>query len=156
MQHSIIALYLFVTGAAFLYTMTRIWTPIIPRQILLFSYGMMAPYQRDSEWNYDVVAEGQLADGSWEQIDLKAYYPYEPGEGVIRRQLTTYQKLLSKELRQRRFTDLAIMLLDRERAKGKPYVGVRLWSHKWGRSPAGYEYLRRPPMLMTDLLADVR
>ena len=57
LRNGIVIAFLYVTVAAYLMTMFRLWLP--PRGPVHWAYGMMAPYQGDTSWNADFVYEGQ-------------------------------------------------------------------------------------------------
>ena len=148
-QHSIVFGYLAITFGAFVYTMSRI--EILPKWVTRWSYGMMAPYQGDTPWNADFVYEGRLPGGAWKRIDIDAYMPYGFGERNARKFFRVYDDAA----RRGKFAGFALLLLDRERAHGRPYEAVRITYEQWDRSPAGYEFLRLPAFTMRQLLTEV-
>lgn len=154
----IVALLVFltVTIAGFVFTMTRVYVPLIPRRLIHFSYGMMAPYQGDVPWNADLGAEGQRADGSWVDVDLDPYYPFEFGEKNVRMHMRSF-KAFGDEVRREKFSELAEQLLAHERERGRPYQALRLSWYLWPRSPAGFTFLRHEPFFLErGVLAEVR
>ncbi|MBI3331858.1 hypothetical protein HYZ99_02755 [Candidatus Peregrinibacteria bacterium] len=151
-QQSTVVIYLAITVSAFLYTMVRV-TPPIPRLLLFWSYGMMAPYQGDTWFNDDLRAEGQLPDGSFELISLDPYIPTGFGERNVRKHLKTFQP--DHDTYRRKFTAFARALLERERARGKLYDAVRLTWLSWPRSPEGYDALKHPPFLTEEFITQV-
>jgi hypothetical protein len=153
--HGLVAAYLLVTLSAFLFTMARIRVPGIPRQVLLWSYGMMAPYQRDGQWAYALRAEGEHPDGRRERIELGGYFPFGRGETLLRQHLMSF-KLLGEDVRSMKFVELAWRILDAERAAGRGYAVVRLSGEKWDRSPAGYEALRAEPFVDVTPITEAR
>jgi hypothetical protein len=151
-QQLVLFFYLTVTTAGFIFTMTRLEIPLIPKLLVWWSYGMMAPYQGDRPWNGDFLYEGQLADGSWVPIDITPYMPYEFGERNVRKHLKIYKG----ELRVSKFTEFALMLLDRERARGTPYRSVRITYEQWPRSNGGYDFLRVPTFMTRSFITQVQ
>jgi hypothetical protein len=154
LQHAVILLYLTVTFGAFFFTMTKHEFPFLPYPVIHWSYGMMAPYQGDTDWNADLRAEG-LKDGSWERIDLNPYFPFGHGEKNVRMFLRIY---LGRGLNGQRdkYTELALQILDRERERGKEYASVRLYFDTWWRSPDGFEALRLPGFTESEFLTQVQ
>lgn len=133
--------------------MTKLEFPL-PEWVTHWSYGMMAPYQGDTSWNGDFLYEGQLPDGTWEPIDVDAYLPYSFGERNVRKFLRVYQRYGDAEHR-RRFGEFALLLLEREQDRGRPYTSVRVFFDQWERSPAGYEYLHTPLFTTRELVTQV-
>jgi hypothetical protein len=147
--------YGWVTLLAFILTMTKVSVPLAPRRLVLWSYGMMAPYQGDTDWNGELVLYGKLPDGTVHQLALEEYLPYGFGELNVRQFLRVYQvrgELAHKE----QFTKLGLQLLEHERAQGRPYQLLTLAMHRWERSPAGYYYLHTPLFTEVQPLTQVR
>jgi hypothetical protein len=154
LRHTIILAYLLITGAAFIYTMTGIALPV-PWHLLRWSYGMMAPYQGDTDWNADIRAEGKLPSGSWETIRLQPYYkPFGHGEEMSRKYLVqeAATNIAGKEQLYRK---IAEQLLTHQKRAGKEYTTVRIWRDRWPRSPEGFEAQRLPAFTETVLLTEV-
>jgi hypothetical protein len=153
-RHAILAGYLAVTGAALVFTLTGLRADL-GWPLVHWSYGMMAPYQSDSEWNEDYRAEGLSADGRWEEVSLDRYLPVGFGEQVTRRHLASF--LAEGIARQReKYTEQARILLMHERAGGKNYQALRVWFDLWPKSPAGYDFHRREPFLKRELVTQVQ
>ncbi|NOS67414.1 MAG: hypothetical protein HOO67_03570 [Candidatus Peribacteraceae bacterium] len=150
LQNTVVFVYLTVTAAAMVYTMSRI--SLLPRLMIRWSYGMMAPYQGDTAWNGDFLYEGQLPDGTWERIDIDAYMPFGFGERNARKFLRVYDD----ETRRTKYPQFASLLLERERAKGRDYQAVRVYFDMWDRSPAGFEFLHTPLFTKRKLLTEVQ
>lgn len=144
-RHIVIIGFLVVTCAAFLLTVFRIWLPL-PRTLLLFSYGMMAPYQGYERMNADLRAEGQDQEGVWQPIDLSPYFPVIRGEEHIRK----YYMIFGYK-----HPAFAKKLLMVERQKGNDITAVRLYWDQWQPSPLGYEALRNSSGSYKDLLTTV-
>lgn len=102
----------------------------------------MAPYQGDTDFNDDLWAEGKLADGTWETINLDPYFPVGFGERNVRKHLKTFAN--PHDLQWHAFNRFAIQLLDRKHRDGVDYGAVRLTWLQWPRSPGGFEFLRLP------------
>ena len=150
---TIVLAYLLVTAGAFVYTMTGY--AVLPVYAIYWSYGMMAPYQSDSENNTDIFYEGILLDGSSRIISLDPYMPYASGERGARESLRLYQSL-GKPLHRRMFTAFALQLLAHERERGRDYRAIRVYYDTWPRSPAGYQFLHTPVFTTHELLTEVR
>src|SRR3989338_3029296 len=148
-QQTIVLVYLAVTAGSLIYTLGRV--RVLPKWATRWSYGMMAPYQGDTSWNADFVYEGERPDGSRRKIDLDPYMPYGFGERNQRKFLIAF-KTPDGELQRRKFTEFALLLLDRERARGNDYRTIRVSFEQWDRSPAGYEFLHTPVFTTRELL----
>ncbi len=153
-QQAVLLIYLAVTAGALIFTFTKV-ALLLPEAVTHWSYGMIAPYQGDTSWNGDFIYEGQRSDGSWEVIDLDPYMPYIFGEQNARKFLRVYQRLGNLDHR-RKFGEFALLVLDRERARGKSYQAIRVWFDQWDRSPAGYEYLHTPEFTRRELVTTAR
>ena len=155
-QRVILLCYLAITGAAFVYTMTRV--TLLPWPLIRFSYATMAPYQTYSRENEAVWAEAQGGDGQWRKVDLSPYYPEGFGEANLR----TYflpdhwsETEKNEPVLRRDYAALAAQLLRVLQAKGEQVTAVRLWLDEWPLSPGGFEADRHWPTLRTSLLAQV-
>jgi hypothetical protein len=155
-QHAVVVSYLVVTAAAFVYTMTRVRPVPYPLWPLVqMSYGMMAPYQGDTEINEDLIAEGKRPDGKWERIHLDPYFPVGFGEKNVRKFLRSF-KAQGTEVHRRKYTEFAWKLLERERRRGRPCEAVRLLWQEWERSPAGFHFLQHEPFVSTQFITQVQ
>lgn len=152
--HLAILGYLLFTFAGFTLTMTKLLIPL-PYFFVQWSYGMMAPYQGDTPWNGDLVVEGQLPDGTTQIVSLDPYMPYLFGEANARRFLRIYRPL-GWEVQRWKFTEFGLMLLDRERAAGRPYTVLHLYFDRWPRSNGGFEFLHQPLFTEREFITDVR
>lgn len=150
----VILAYLCVTAFAFLYTMIRVRPPAMLWPMVRFSYGMMAPYQGDTETNEDLVLEGQLPDGRWEIIALESYFPFGFGEANVRTYLRSF-KARGRDILRAKYAELGWQILMRERDHGRMYTTVRLLWQEWPRSPAGFGFLRRAPFVETFVITQV-
>ncbi|MSR86818.1 hypothetical protein EXS70_01445 [Candidatus Peribacteria bacterium] len=154
LQQAIVLAYLAVTGGALIFTMLKVEFPF-PEWVTHWSYGMMAPYQGDTSWNAEFLYQGQRPDGTWEAIDIDHYLPYMFAEQNVRTYLRVYSRYGDLEHR-KKFLEFALLLLDRERARGKDYVSVRIFFDQWERSPAGYSYLHTPVFTTRELVTQAQ
>lgn len=152
--HTSIAAYLIFTASGFLYTFARYDFPGVPHVLTHISYGMMAPYQADSEWNIGLRADGQLMDGTRERIDLHRYYPVGTGERSAREVLIGIRHGGDEAL-QKAYRSLAEQVMAHEADRGREYLSVTLLLEEWPRSPEGYEALRVAPYVQETHLITV-
>ena len=155
LQHTVIVFFLLVTFAAFVYTMTRITLPGIPKVFTYWSYSMMAPYQGDVSWNADLYIEGELPDGTWEQVTLDRYMPHGFGERNVRKFFRMYGFNGDRSKRPM-YAAYLLQVLDRERERGKPYKSLRAYFDQWDRSPAGFEFLHLPLFTSRQFITQVQ
>jgi hypothetical protein len=139
-QQLLILSFLWFSAGGFAYTMTHRWPRFIPWQLTAISYGMMGPWQSYTVENARLIAYGETTLGTWEPIDLEAYYPFLRGEAGIRMMLRPF---LAK--RGEKYQELAQQLRALEAKRGRPYGRVRLYWEKWPKSPLGFEALRQEP-----------
>lgn len=145
-RHAVVCMYLLMTGWAFLYTLARI-DPPIGRNLMIFSYAMMAPFQGYVTGMAELAAEGVHPDGTREEIDLGPYYPTTYGERLTRGYMNTYRVFHGTHELLMAYQRIAQLLADRERANGKDYaLAVPFW-YGWPMSPDGLFALRKPPFL---------
>lgn len=147
--HIVVMCYLSVVASALLFTLQRITLPI-PRTLLLFSYATMAPYQGYTRENDELIAEGRLEGGSIIPINLKPYYPLGHGWESVRMRLRSFRVSDDddpggREALRVKYRELAFLLLERERIRGRSFQSVRLLWEEWPLSPRGYTSLRFPP-----------
>ncbi len=154
LQRAVLLGYLAVTVGALIFTMFKVHF-LFPGWVTRWSYGMMAPYQGDTSWNADFVYEGELPDGTRTVINLDPYMPYGFGERNQRKFLTAF-KTKDGSLQRRKFTEFALLLLDRERARGNKYRAIRVYSERWDRSPGGYAFLHTPVFTTREFLTQVQ
>lgn len=136
-----IGLYLFFTANAFAYTIAQ--RSLLPRRVVRYFYGMMAPYQGYSIYNFELFAEGKTESGSWETIDLLPYFPGSTGERTFREFLLS-RRAQNEEATRRGYEHLARELRRKETEHGRIYSEVRLAFDTWPMAPDGYERLRLP------------
>jgi hypothetical protein len=148
--HAALYGYLLITAGAFVLTMSKMEPPL-PYALVHWSYGMMAPYQGDTDWSADFVYEGKLPNGTWEKIDVDSYLPYGFGERNVRKFMRVYSRL-GPDGHRRMFRQYALLLLERERARGKQYSSIRVFFDTWPRSPAGYSFLYLPAFTTRELV----
>ena len=147
LQHSVIVLYCVVTFSAFVYTFTRIELPIVPRPLMRFSYGMMAPFQGYLTENWELVAHGKKSDDQWERIDLHTYIPFARGEFNMRGALLRFM-IQGEEIHRQQYINFATQLLERE----QNYKAIKLAIERWPVSTVSYEELRIPAFTTEELL----
>ena len=134
--------------------MFKVQLPGIPWPVLRYFYGMMAPYQGYSTVNADLLAEGKNPDGTWERIDLDRYYPMIRGNRIMYRRLRSFLSQ-GEAAHQQKYTELATLLLKREKRRGETYAAVRLTWQEWPVSPLGWDALRREPLIKNYPLTEV-
>ncbi len=154
-QYGALAIYVIVTVAALVFTMTRV--QLLPMSVMRFSYAMMAPYQTYANRNADLHAEGRAGSGAWQTIDLAPYYPYGHGEANLRRYLLLprWKALVDGDYSvvNAQYRLIAQQLLAHERQKGMPYDHVRLLWEEWPVSYGGFEDMRVAPFMSGSIVA---
>ena len=141
-QQLVVVCYLVITAAAFVYTMTR--ERLLPQPVISWSFGMMAPYQGDTDWNAVLVAEGKLTSGAWQRIDLEPFYrPFSHGEGLIRRYFF-HDGTFGTPGNTTRYRQLGEALLRLEQRAGHPFTAIRFTLEQWPRTPEGFEAKHLP------------
>lgn len=163
-KSALIFFYFAITASAILFTLTRIRVPFLPWFFIRWSYNVMAPYQGDTDFNDDLVAEGELPNGVWEQVNLDPYLPFGKGERNVRKHLRSFQMReqhffpdpADDGLYLAKFQEFATQLLAHEREKGNTYEAIRLTWVSWPRSPDGYEALRIPLFTKEEIITIVR
>lgn len=146
--------YIIILLSGFLYTLFRIHTPLVPWVFTRWSYMLMAPYQGYSTENEDIIAQGQLPDGTWETIDLSRYFPYIVGETNVRLHMRSFRYLDDPNLFREKFAVTAKKLLALE-AKENPYIMLRLSAVRWPASVAGYTFNRQEPFWGKGVITEV-
>ncbi len=142
LTHIFLVYFLFMTTYAFVFTMTKVqWFPFISWKVLRYHYGMMAPYQGFSTMNMDLLAEGERADGTWEEIDMSPYYPMHRGSAIMYRRLRSFFPE-GEEVHGEKYRELALLLKEREMERGREYASVRLTWVEWPASPEGFDALK--------------
>ncbi len=154
LQQLVVIVYCLMTVSALFFTMTKTAFPL-PHPVIRWNYGMMAPYQGDTTWNADFIYEGRRADGTWEVINTDPYLPHGFGEKNVRKFMRVFAYLGGLGHRVK-FGEYALLLMDRERARGRDYRAIRVWFDQWDRSPAGYEYLHTPLFTTRELVTQVQ
>lgn len=131
----------FVVTSLGVYTTFTHQSPAFLRPLTRFSYGMLAPYQGDSDENYDIAVV------AWHQ-NMSVLHPvhqYVPGifgEKILR---ITMVFIPEKDIEGRRkaYTSFFSQILEHERDTGKQIDRFDVYSEVWQRSPLSY-YERRP------------
>ncbi len=155
LQHAVVIVYLTITAAAFIFTMSVGNLSLLPYAWFHWNYGMMSPYQGDVSWNKGLMVEGELPNGKHALVDLEPYLPYGFGERNVRLFMRMFLSLGEQAYRDK-FAQLGLMILDRERAAGRPYTSLTLRFDQWPRSPAGYEFLHLPLFTTQEFITRVQ
>jgi len=133
-----LALYLIVTLSAFIATVFRIILPIVPRPVLMFSYGMMAPYQDPGTQHEELLAEGQMSNGEWQRIDLAPYYPVLFGERNLREYRAVFGRDDDPQTRAWLRSSFSDTLQRLEEGNGRTYQSIRLSWLLWPAVPGDF------------------
>jgi hypothetical protein len=155
LQNLALIIYLCITLSAFVFTLSRVRVPGVPHTLLHWAYGMMAPYQGDTDWNGAMYVTAQLPDGTWQEVDTSPFMPFEFGERNVREFFRVFVAPTPVEGQRSAFTEYALQLLDRERESGKEYQSLRIYFDQWERSPAGFTFLRHEPFVHRQLVTRV-
>lgn len=153
LAESLVALYLTLTSLAFLYTMSHA-AVLLRVPGLVFSYGMMAPYQGVERKATDIRAEGMDDHGAWRTIDLTPYYPVGSGETIARRYLFPFRAEGDEEMKDA-YARMAAQLLRHEAERGTRWKKIRVSWQEWPLSTEGYEALRHAPFVTSTVLAEI-
>ncbi len=150
--HTFLIAYLYITLCAFLFTVIRHDVfRIFPRQPIMYSYGMTAPYQSAVGSNGALYAECLLHD-QWQSIDLAVFYPQMLGEHNIREFFAMYAYADSRdktmELRTRYADTLSRLLA----AQGIVCSGIRLSWDEWPAMIGPFDTLHIPAFTKRTLL----
>ncbi len=151
-QSGLLVCHLLILATALLYVLSRFPLPPILRPIVRFHYGMIAPYQGDTDWNAALSAVATLPGGATERVDLSPYFPHFFGEANARQFLLGFQAR-GDLVRREKYAELAQQLLERERVRGKRYASLALSFDQWPRSPEGFFALHDPEHLVSFFLA---
>lgn len=136
-----LVIYLWITLCAVLLTLFRVRI-LFPQDVVMYSYGMMAPYQRYEREHGELAAGGLRADGTWQSIDLKPYYPVMEGERLARQAVTAFYNYGTAEDRQAIRDAYARRLLILKREQGRSLTGVRLYWVQWPAADGPYDALK--------------
>lgn len=134
---SLIVTYVAITLWAFFVTMTHIFPTGALRPVVVFSYGMMAPYQGSGPNNKEIVVLATSPTGTTELRSLNDYFPGLHGEKNSR-QLMEQMLDQSPESLRPYYQQFAAQFLGLEKARGKEFVSVELWLEQWPRDARGY------------------
>jgi hypothetical protein len=149
-----IAFYLWITLCAFLLTILRIRL-FYPKDLVIYSYGMMAPYQSYTPINGDILAEGRTADGTWHVIDLSPYYPVIFGERNAREYFAMYTYTTDPAQRGSSREEFARTLGRLENEKGKNFTAIRISWQQWPAMTDNYHFLKVPAFITTTPMYEV-
>ncbi len=150
--HGVILCYLTVTILAFLYTMTG-WQPAFLSPVIHFSYGMMAPYQYHEDYNQSLRVEAFI-NNKWQTINHEQYWPFLRGERVVRGWLWSFEQHGGEADRITAYTALAERLRALEELD--PNTPIRFSWETWPQSPEGFEALRTPAFIHSELIYEDR
>ncbi len=114
--------------------------PQILAGLTFFSYGMLAPYQKDSDVNTEPVVIAWDASGASRLLRIEKYFPGVRGERNSRMRLEKMKQ--DFESMKRQYEPILTQILLHEHAAGREYVRLDLFWEVWPRSPLGYEALR--------------
>lgn len=140
--HIVLVAYLYITACAFLFTVIRI--PVFttfPRRVILYSYGMTAPYQSASAPHGAMYAEC-LQGTTWLPIDLAPYYPQMFGERNAREYFAAYaySGIEEDRIAQRgRYADALARVVEQQ--TGTKCSRIRLSWDKWPEMSGPFDFL---------------
>jgi hypothetical protein len=135
---SLLVTYLLLTAWAFFVTMTHIFPTGPLRPFVIFSYGMMAPYQGASDINTELVLVTMTEEGITERHSIDRYFPGLHGERNSRQLLEQFADR-SLESLQPHYIIFLEQFLELARNDGRNYKSVRLYSESWKHDERGYE-----------------
>ncbi len=137
--------YLWVTLCAFLFTVIRIsYFVTFPRPLIIYSYGMTAPYQSARAPHGDLKAECEDAAGEWSMIDLEQFYPQMFGEANARRYFAVFSYVRTAEadqMRRARYADALKRILAE---RGVDCRRIRLTWESWPVMTGPFDALHQP------------
>jgi hypothetical protein len=137
---SVIVAYLLITAGGMYITVTH--EPLFVLQPLArYSYGMLAPYQGDSDWNSDIAVVAWQGNASV-LLPVDTYFPGMLGERNVRMILSHIPAWETHEKKQA-FERVFSQILTHERQAGRPYDRIDVYAEDWLRSPESYD-ARRP------------
>ncbi len=136
----VISLYLVITAGGMYQTVTHIQSPIFPT-LSQFSYGMLAPYQGDSDINAEVVLIAEEEGGATRILPVGRFFQGELGERTVRSLLEQLKDRDVPALREI-YEPMLVQILQHERDKGHAYLSLSIYQEAWPKSVDGYEALR--------------
>lgn len=152
--HTFIACYVSVTLSAALFSFTKVNVTPIPWPVLRYSYGMMAPFQGYSTTNVDLLAEGLNDKDEWKTIDLDPYYPMILGTQIMYRRMRSFS-FIGEDMHKQKYTELAELLLEREKHRGRTYEAIRLTWQEWPASPKAWDALRKESEITNHFITQI-
>lgn len=152
--NGILVAYAVVIASGFAYAMARYEMPLVPRRIMLFAYGSLAPYQSITVTGKEWRVEGLDENGEWEEIDTSSYEPFLQGERLARQHTMLFRIPRSKEHAEAHFGRIADELRKLEAERGRNYGSIRLYWLEWPASPAGYRHLKQEPFIEEFFVAE--
>ncbi len=154
LTHGCVLVYLAITAAAYIYTISGYKVPLLPWPLVRFSYGMMAPFQGYVTFEQGLLAEGSNDNQHWEKINHQKYFPYLRGERVLREWLLPFREPDKKALLKKKYGDLAAQIQAAEAREGRNYLRIRLHWERWPVSPLGHEVLHKDPYITREFLTE--
>ena len=137
----VLCLYFVITAGGMYQTAThnRSWAfPLLSE----FSYGMLAPFQGDSDINAEVVLIAEEAGGATRILPVGRFFQGELGERTARSLLEQLKGRGELSALQEIYDPMLSQMLQHERERGHPYVSLSLYKEEWPKSAEGYEALR--------------
>ena len=136
--------FLWITFCAFLFTVIRV--PVFltfPRDVIIYSYGMIAPYQEAIAPHGQIDAECMNAAGTWQTIDLAPFYPQIFGERNAREYFAMYSFSddASNNPRRAQYAGVLQHLLIRQ---GIDCTKIRLAWDMWPAMTGPFDFLHLP------------
>lgn len=138
---AIICTYLLITIGGLITTVTHEAPIPFLEALTHFSYGMLAPYQGDTDQNVEPAVVGTDALGRSTLVPIDGYFSGIHGERNVR-QLMGIFLFENDHLRAQALVPFLSHILEHERRSGHPYVRLDLYEDQWTRSPNGYDALR--------------
>lgn len=139
--HIVLVAYLYITACAFLFTVIR--APIFtrfPRGVIIYSYGMTAPYQSASAPHGAMFAEC-LQGGSWTPVDLAPFYPQMFGERNAREYFAAFSYSGKQEESDSQHARYAATLQRLLADRGTQCDRIRLSWDKWPEMTGPFDFL---------------
>lgn len=140
-----LAVYLWVTLCAFLFTVIRIPQFVtFPRPLIIYSYGMTAPYQSARASHGQLNVECRNTAGDWSVVDLDPFYPQMFGEANARQYFAVFAYSRREEDSMGRRQKYAETLMRLLHNKNVDCVAMRLFWESWPVMTGPYDALHEP------------
>lgn len=134
---AIIIAFFLMTAGGFYMTITHNFPPVFP-DLAHFSYGMIAPYQKDAWYNSDLAVIGWDNQGRSSLVPVRHYFAGGFGEKNSRMRLEELSVLASDDFA-RAYISILSQIQKHESQQGREYVRLDLFWENWQRDPKGYE-----------------